>query len=73
LILNRNALDVIRREDRPDTLFYLDPPYLGETRTADVVYSHEMDNGAHPESLDVITNCAGRVMISGYRSDLYDR
>src|SRR5260370_1411285 len=34
-ILTRNALDVIRQQDGPGPLFYLDPPYLGETRACD--------------------------------------
>ena len=42
VILNRDALNVIRKQDGPDTLFYLDPPYLTETRTAPDVFAHEM-------------------------------
>lgn len=72
-ILNRDAIDVIRGEDGPATLFYLDPPYLKETRAAANVYAHEMPDDDHQSLLDVITNCAGHVMISGYRSALYDR
>ncbi len=34
VILNRPALEVIRQEDGPQTLFYLDPPYLHQTRAA---------------------------------------
>ncbi len=71
-ILNRDALEVIRQQDGPDTLFYLDPPYLGETRTSDDVYSHEMDANRHAEMLDTIRKVAGRVMLSGYPSDLYE-
>ena len=42
-ILNRNAIDVIRQQDGSRTLFYLDPPYLGEATCAlDDVYSFEM-------------------------------
>jgi DNA adenine methylase len=72
-ILNRDALDVIRQQDGSRTLFYLDPPYLGETRTADDVYSFEMCAKQHEALLDTIVACKGRVMLSGYRSDLYDR
>ena len=72
-ILNRDALDVIRQQDGSRTLFYLDPPYLGETRTADDVYSFEMCAKQHETLLETILACKGRVMLSGYRSDLYDR
>ena len=34
LIENMNAIALIEREDTPATLFYCDPPYLHETRTA---------------------------------------
>src|SRR5262249_25233560 len=33
LIENKPALEVIQREDLPTTCFYLDPPYMHETRT----------------------------------------
>lgn len=72
-ILNHDALDVIREQDGPDTLYYLDPPYLGETRTAETVYTHEMDAEKHAELLDTIRGCKGRVMLSGYPSEMYDR
>jgi DNA adenine methylase len=72
-ILSRDALDVIRQQDGNRTLFYLDPPYLGETRTADDVYSFEMCVKQHETLLETILECKGRVMLSGYRSELYDR
>jgi DNA adenine methylase len=71
-ILNRPALDVIRSEDTPATLHYLDPPYLSETRTARKVYAHEMTARDHQELLDVIRQCQGKVMLSGYGNPLYD-
>jgi DNA adenine methylase len=72
LILSRDALDVIRGQDGEGTLFYLDPPYLQETRTAKSVYRHEMSEAQHREMLSSIRACKGGVMISGYRSGLYD-
>lgn len=72
-ILNRDAVDVIRQQDGPDTLFYLDPPYLGETRTCANVYAHEMGVAQHGELLEVVEACKGRVMLSGYHSEMYDR
>jgi DNA adenine methylase len=72
-ILNRNALDVIRQQDGKGTLFYLDSPYLGETRTVDSVYAHEMTANDHADLLATVRRCQGRVMLSGYRSEMYDR
>jgi DNA adenine methylase len=73
VILNRDALDVIREQDGPETLFYLDPPYLGETRTSEGVYAHEMTEDQHAQLLGVICRCKGKVLLSGYPSDLYTR
>lgn len=72
VILNRPALDVIRQQDGPDTLFYLDPPYLHETRSTTEEYGeYEMDAHAHGELLVLIRECKGKVMISGYYSTMY--
>jgi DNA adenine methylase len=71
VILNQNALDVIRKQDGEHTLFYCDPPYLHETRTATGAYAHEMTEPQHRELLDVLANIRGKFMLSGYPSDLY--
>lgn len=71
LILNRDALDVIREQDGPDTLFYLDPPYVDETRTAKSVYRHEMTPEQHVELLSLLPDLRGHWMLSGYDSKLY--
>lgn len=72
LILNRDALDVIKSEDGPRTLFYLDPPYLHETRATTGEYEHEMTFDQHNALLMAISKIEGRFLLSGYRSDLYD-
>lgn len=67
------ALSVIRREDGPGTLFYLDPPYLHETRTTRIEYGdQEMSDRDHAELLDLVRQVRGKVMLSGYPSPLYD-
>jgi DNA adenine methylase len=72
-VLCRPALEVIRSEDGPATLFYLDPPYLHETRTAKKVYGvFEMTEAHHRELLAVLRGVQGKVMLSGYPSTLYD-
>jgi DNA adenine methylase len=70
----RPALDVIRRQDGPETLHYCDPPYLHETRTAKGVYGpHEMTEADHRELLRVLRSVRGKVVLSGYPSVLYDK
>jgi len=68
----RPALEVIGSYDKPETLFYVDPPYLMGTRYGSQ-YRHEMgDEASHRELLDVLLSCRGSVVLSGYWSDLYD-
>lgn len=67
------ALDTMRRHDRADALFYVDPPYVPETRRAQKrVYSHEMSVDEHVELLEGLRALKGMVAISGYPSALYD-
>lgn len=70
-IENMPAVDLIRREDTKNTLFYVDPPYLHETRTATKAYAHEMSEADHGALLHTLLECRGKVMLSGYPSGLY--
>jgi DNA adenine methylase len=72
LILNDDALAVIRKQDGPRTLVYLDPPYLHQTRSTTGEYQHEMTDGQHEELLTALQAIEGRFLLSGYRSKLYD-
>jgi len=71
LILNQDALDVIRKQDGPRTLFYLDPPYLHETRATTGEYQHEMTWQQHEDLLSTIASIKGRFLLSGYPSQRY--
>jgi DNA adenine methylase len=71
VILGDNALNVIRSQDGANTLFYLDPPYLHETRVTTSDYDYEMSTEQHIELLDAINQCKGKVLLSGYPSRLY--
>ena len=72
VVLCGDALKVIRQQDGEQTLFYLDPPYIHETRATTDAYAYEMDTAAHQALLNTIRQCKGRVMLSGYPNDLYD-
>lgn len=79
VIENRDALEVIARYDTPDTLIYVDPPYLYGTRTERAGqssrhgYRHELTDAAHINLAAALNNVEGMVVLSGYPSDLYDR
>jgi DNA adenine methylase len=73
VVLNKDAVDVIRSEDTPATLHYLDPPYVHAARTADDDYQHEMTEAGHLRLLDTVKGCRGKVILSGYANVLYDR
>jgi len=61
---------IIPRYDTPDTLFYLDPPYIPDTRKSGG-YKHEMTVKDHEDLLKLIINIKGKVMLSGYNNELY--
>jgi DNA adenine methylase len=67
----RPALEVIRSYDRADAFFYVDPPYLPSVRQP-AMYHHEMTASDHEDLLDVLLSVEGKVVLSGYRSALYD-
>ncbi len=78
IIERRPAVDVIVQHDTPETLHYLDPPYMPELRAgsaADIkhrLYRHELTRREHISLLKLIGKLQGMVVISGYPSDLYD-
>ena len=72
---NRDALEVIRDYGRdPSMLLYVDPPYLGSTRTGSSDgYAIEMrGERAHEDLAAALHECAASVVLSGYPSPLYD-
>lgn len=69
---SRDAVEVITSEDGPETLFYLDPPYLHETRATTGEYEHEMTREQHRLLLASLVTIDGKFMLSGYPSPLYD-
>lgn len=69
-----DALDLIERYGaHEDVLLYVDPPYLGSTRTWGNNYRHEMRrDGDHRALADSLTKARSSVVLSGYPSPLYD-
>lgn len=73
-IESRYAKEVIERHDSPETLFYIDPPYVHSSRSATKHgYRHEMDDDEHRELLELLRSLQGMVVLSGYSSSIYDQ
>jgi DNA adenine methylase len=80
VIENRNALEVIAKADREDTLHYVDPPYPKSTRNNGATesrvehnYRHEMSDEDHIRLAELLHNLKGMVMISSYPGPLYEK
>lgn len=62
-IFNRDAIDFIRLKDRPETFFYLDPPYP----ESDAGHYDHM-KGVYYELLELLPTLKGRWLLSSYPS-----
>lgn len=74
LVENRDALEVIAAHDGADTLHFVDPPYVHETRQMRTQggYRHELDDDGHARLLEVLRAVDGMVVLCGYPNALYD-
>jgi DNA adenine methylase len=78
-IEHREACEVMLQHDSKGTLHYVDPPYLPETRSPankyDLKYRsyrHELSEEDHRNLLTRLHDLQGMVVLSGYRSAMYD-
>ncbi len=70
-IENKDALKLLEKyKNRPATLVYLDPPYLGERTNG---YNKDAnDENFHRKLLEFSNNANCMIFISGYENDLYN-
>lgn len=76
VIENRPAIEIMRQHDGPQTLFYVDPPYVFDSRAMArngecKAYKFEMTDDDHRELAEALRSLEGPVILSGYASDLY--
>lgn len=75
VIENRDACECMAQHDGPQTLHYVDPPYVPDTRSAlmhsSQIYAHEMTDDDHRNMAKCLHGLSGMVILSGYRCDLY--
>jgi DNA adenine methylase len=71
-LLNEDAFTLIPKINDPDTLLYLDPPYLPSSRVSPQAYDYELTTEQHDNLLSLAIASKCRIAISGYHSNLYD-
>lgn len=73
LIEQRPAIEVMQAHDTPDTLHFVDPPYMHGTRNigSNRYYRHEMTDDDHQQLLSTLKTLQGMVVLSGYPSQQY--
>lgn len=74
LIEQRPALEVMDYWDRPEAVFYVDPPYVAATRARTCEhhrYRHELSEDEHRELVHVLLGLEAAVVVSGYNHEIY--
>lgn len=68
----RPAIEVIDRFGKFDVnCLYVDPPYLGETRSSGAYQTEMSSPGEHEQLLEALLRARASVVLSGYESELY--
>ena len=68
-IENQDWRQCLNDYDHPDTVFYIDPPYID---TDGGIYKNKMSHDDHKDLLDQIFSCRGFVALSGYPNPFYN-
>jgi DNA adenine methylase len=66
-----DALQAIRYWDSPETVFYIDPPYVPETRVDNDFYVNELSMEDHQTLVETLLQVKGKVVLSGYDHPVY--
>ena len=70
-IENEDWRVILDKYDSEDTFFYLDPPYVHETRS-DARYVYEINDADHVDLINRIQNLKGKVLLSGFANSIYE-
>jgi DNA adenine methylase len=69
----RDALTILQKMDRIDTLHYVDPPYPMAVRSStEHRYRHEMTDAEHEGLAAALKSLCGMVIVSSYSGRLYN-
>ncbi|MGQ9697165.1 MAG: DNA adenine methylase [Armatimonadota bacterium] len=70
-IEHRDFREIFAIYDTTETLFYVDPPYVPDTRRSGK-YKHELTLDDHKELVEILLNLKGMAILSGYRHPVYE-
>jgi len=71
IIENRSATDIIKRYSKGESIFYLDPPYIPETRKSGK-YALDCDVDFHKLLVKVMLDSPCQFVLSGYDNRYYE-
>lgn len=71
-IYNMDALELIPKFDKENVFFYLDPPYVWDTRSS-VRYKQDFSNVQQEQFTELMLNLKGKALISGYSNTIYEK
>jgi len=66
---NKDAIEVIKTKDRPETFFYVDPPYVGSAQGHYGGYNQEHFNNL----LETLSKIEGKFLLSSYPNEMLDK
>jgi len=69
---NDDALKIMKKYDSPETMHYLDPPYVHDTRINEDAYAFEMTNKQHVKFCKTCLQMEGMCIVSGYQHPIYE-
>ena len=72
IIENASFECIIEKYDSHKTFFYMDPPYLSDTRVKKNIYKYEMSLSQHKTLIEMLKSVKDKVMLSGYDNPLYN-
>lgn len=72
-IENKDAIEVMLTHDSDETVHYVDPPYVMDTRDKGTDYRHELTDADHERLAETLHRLRGAVILSGYAGSLYER
>ena len=71
IIENLDFAECLKRYDKPDTLFYLDPPYVQDTRSKKHAYKYDWNDADHMRLIELLPTISGHFILSGYEHESY--